>query len=82
MTERVQQLINNLMFHKDSLWYACRQLGFDEGDLTAEERETLDGAIFQCGYCERWEPADECFHDYEFGWICGTCREELNAPVA
>lgn len=77
MTERVKQLIENLRFTKDPFGYACAQLGFDEDDLSKEEIDSITEVIFQCGYCDRWEPIDESRYTYEFGFVCGRCYEEL-----
>lgn len=78
MSDRVENLIAFLESTKNSLFYGCRCLGFDESELTREELDSLYDKIFQCDYCERWEPADESFRDYEFGFVCGECYERLN----
>ncbi len=81
MTERVKSLIEFLKFNKDSLWYACSSLGFNEEDLSFNELDALYSEIFQCEYCGRWEPADEQFYDFEYGSICGSCVEELDEDI-
>lgn len=74
MTERVQKLADDLQGTCKSLGDACEALGFDQDDLTQDERHELDCLVFSCAQCDWWCEAGEANENPDGGDdICDDC---------
>lgn len=57
--EQVGQLIEGLCGTTNCLEEQCLRLGFNEDDLSIEDTNRIDEAIFLCESCGWWCPQDE-----------------------
>lgn len=78
MTDRVELIVESILYTPYSVDEICRLNGFKESDLTLKEHDELYEAISKCGKCNAWVPASDCTrYDFKYGFVCGQCYEEL-----
>lgn len=74
--EQLQQLIEDLRGSCQSL-AECMPTGFDENDLTQDQHEAIDEAIFECARCNWWceSSEEQTIDDNADERICQECYE-------
>jgi hypothetical protein len=78
MSERIQEIIEQLNGSCTSLGEACEQRGMDQEELTQTELAELDSQIFCCEVCGWWcesgEQSENELHQHRE--VCTDCEDD------
>ncbi len=73
-SDKIDELVDHLQGTTDTLGCGCETIGVDEDDLSSENLEQIDNAIFNCSACGWWCDISENVGEDDM--ICADCEDE------